>query len=135
MAAFLALDDRIESSEKTLDRVIELTNRGEPLEVSQLMSYNNIKLGKLAKAEIFAGSSCDKYDGLNCWISSLINTWQEALLLERKDQLVHGKKFEYLPEKLSLLIKNEPLKETNSLDQKKIEEMDNNLINLLPETD
>ena len=134
MAAFLSMDEKIETSEKTLDRVIELTNRGEPLEVSQLISYNSLRLGKTEKAEIFSGNSCDKYDGLNCWIRGLLATWQEAFLLERKDQSIHGESYAYLPDKLSLAVANNPLSEANPLDQKKIEELDNNLINLLPES-
>ena len=133
MAAFLTLDDKTQSSEQVLDQVIEFTNRGEPLEVSQLISYNSVKQHKTDKTSLFSGSSCQKYDGINCWINAMVGIWPEAFEKEKSKQKIHGKDFKYIPDELTLLIKDESFEEVNPLDQKKIEEMDNNLINLLPE--
>lgn len=134
MAAFLSLDEKINTSQTVLDQVIELTNRGEPLEVSQLITYNSIKLSQMDKIELFSGSSCEKYDGLNCWINGLALFWPEAFDQEKKKLPVHGTKKRYLPDSMTLVLNKDPIIEINPIDQKKIEELDNNLINLLPES-
>lgn len=132
LAAFLTMNDKHQSSEKILDRIIEYTNRGEPLEVSQLMVYNAYNLGEQDKIELFSANSCEKYDGLNCWVKSLYYNWPNALDLSKKEEEIHPTKT-FEQDKLVQLKFSTKIQEANPIDQKKIEELDNNLINLLPQ--
>ncbi len=132
LAAFLTMNEKHQSSAQILDRIIEYTNRGEPLEVSQLLVYNAYSLGDQDKIELFSANSCEKYDGLNCWVKSLYYNWPNALDMIKKQEKIHPTN-SFQQEKLVQLKFNSEIKESNPVDQKKIEELDNNLINLLPQ--
>lgn len=132
LAAFLTMNEKHQSSAQILDRIIEYTNRGEPLEVSQLLVYNAYSLGDQDKIELFSANSCEKYDGLNCWVKSLYYNWPNALDITKKQEKIHPTN-SFQQEKLVQLKFNSEIKESNPVDQKKIEELDNNLINLLPQ--
>ena len=131
MAAFLVMDKKFYSAEKILNKVIDITNKGQPLEVNQLYSYTSLKNQNYSAALLYSASSCDANDGLNCWLYMTGSEWSGLLEKIHTDKSQH----EGAEDLLALNIKsvrNEKLIELNPVDQRKIEEMDNNLIDLMP---
>lgn len=132
MAAFLTMNNKHISAERTLNQVLELTNKGQPVEVSQLYSYNALQINKFEDSELYSSISCESNDGLNCWFSLMSAEWQE-LMAHSGENIAHHKNIPDLITLNSTQRESAPLEEINGLSQLKVEELDNNLIELVPD--
>ncbi len=127
MAVFLTLIDKHNAANTFLRKITKLTNKAESVEVSQLKVLNHIVLNNTFEIENAAANSCASNDGLNCWLLLLMNSWEGITDKFKSDLPVH-KGLVDLAEKYSATPINNPLVETKLIDQKRVEELDNNLI-------
>ena len=75
--------------------------------------------------------SCDQFDLINCWILFQMTQWDSfPLMLRREDKLSEKREWE----KLTNEDFNVPLNEKVFVNQKDIEELDDKLIQLIPQT-
>jgi len=104
-----------------------------PFEISIMDTYVNLILSSNAqkidkrKIEESAENACKSFDGINCWIALQYIQWENLGKTITRDELVYSDKtmtVESLKEKVPLV----PLKETISIDQSDIEELDSAMI-------
>lgn len=104
-----------------------------PFEVNIMDTYVNLIVGNKEKKydkrkiEESAERSCKSFDGISCWLSLQYIQWENLGKTITRDDLIYSDKtltIESLKEKKSIT----PLKETASIDQSDIEELDSNTI-------
>ena len=132
MAAFLTMANKHNSARTYIDKIIQQTNKGEPIEVSQISVLNYLKLKDYGQIERSAASSCSSNDGMNCWILFAINSWEDLGEYTENNKLIHEKQVD-LAQRLLSSENQTPIIEDTLLNQKDIEELDNSLINLISE--
>lgn len=130
MAAFLTMSNKDNSAEEYLKKITKMTNKGEPIEVSQIKVLNHLKLKNYDQIERSAANSCASNDGMNCWLLFALNSWEDLGEYTQIDKNIHEKQVDLAQELLSAQ-KVSPLKEETLLNQKDIEELDNSLIELI----
>jgi tetratricopeptide (TPR) repeat protein len=130
IAAFQMQKGSFDEARRTLDQIIELSRRGTQIDVTQLYSFVALMQNKSADVIKNAELSCRQYDLLNCWLLYQMTQWDSfPLTLRRVEKIEHQSVWEDL-------VKNErnsPLKETVFVNQLDIEEMDDRLIQLIPQ--
>lgn len=130
LAAFLTMNDKPKIAEKVLNKISNFTNKGEPIEVTQLQTLNNVLLKNMAKVERSTYQTCLKKDGMHCWFLYYLGNFDEPLDdLNIENKNIHHPKSVvdfYTASKI-----NNPLSQEVFVDQKDIEELDNQLIQLV----
>ena len=94
------------------------------------MTYNSILFDEEYEAQTAAMSSCLKRDGLHCWYLFFHTTWDSPTKMLKQDGAIHDKSNTLL----SLYTENEinaTIIEEIFVNQKDIEELDNDLIKLI----
>jgi tetratricopeptide (TPR) repeat protein len=132
-AAFLTMSDRNIEAKKVLRKISNITHSANPVEVSQIYALNALFHGDFYKSENYSTQSCYAGDALNCWLSMQLNIWKDFSKLVKRQEGIHTD-VEDLVAKLTSSDINDPIKDNLYVDQRIIEELDNNLINLVPET-
>jgi tetratricopeptide (TPR) repeat protein len=130
-AVFLTMSERTDEAEKYLEKITSLTHSASPLEVSQIYAVNALNQKKYYIAEKYAGKGCAAKDAMNCWFSMQLSTWEDFGKMLKRDEPIHDNKVD-LAEMLSSEQINEPYQDNKYIEQARIEELDNNLIELLP---
>jgi hypothetical protein len=132
MAAYLTMANKHNSARTYINKIIQLTNKGEPIEVSQISVLNLLKLKNYDLIEDSAASSCSANDGMNCWLLFAINSWEDLGEYTETDKKIHTGQVN-LADRLLNGKDTTPIEEDTLLNQKDIQELDNDLINLISE--
>lgn len=130
-AAFLMQKGDYSGANKVLEAIAQRSRRGTDLEVTQLGSFTALMQNQPDTMKKQASLSCSQYDIINCWVLFQLSQWDSFPLTVRREDKLLGKR-EW--EKLSKEDLNRPLKETVFVNQLDIEEMDDKLIQLIPNT-
>lgn len=105
--------------------------RNFPREVNLMDAYISLMEGDNQRLELSSGRSCQSYDGLNCWINLQILQWENlGQTIQRDDPTLSLSGWD--PEKLKEPTSVSRLKETISIDQRDIEELDDNEVKIDP---
>lgn len=128
-AAFLMQKGDYSGATKMLEAIAQRSRRGTDLEVTQLGSFTALMQNQPEQMKKQASISCSQYDIINCWVLFQLGQWDAfPLTVRREDKFTDKKEWEALM-KEDL---NRPLKETVFVNQLDIEEMDDKLIQLIP---
>ena len=117
---------------RLLQQINQTSKRGSEKDVTQLASFVGLMENDAALARKNAEASCRNYDMLNCWVAFQLTQWEAfPLTMRRKDPVVAKNDWEKLTnEDLS-----DPLTEVAYVNQTDIEELDDQLIQLIPKAD
>lgn len=129
MAAFTMQKGDYPRASKILDNIAHYSRRGAELEVTQLASFTALMQNQPEIARKQADMSCAQYDIVNCWMLYQLSQWDAFPLTIRRDDKVVAKKHW---EKLIEEDLNNPIKEDLFVNQIDVEEMDDKLIQLIP---
>jgi hypothetical protein len=132
-AAFLTMSDRNKEAQVILKKISNITHSSNPVEVSQIYALNALFHGEYSDAENYSTQTCYTGDALNCWLAMQLSTWEDFSELVKRKQDIHVE-VEDLVTKLTESKINKPIIDNIYLDQKIIEELDNNLIDLVKTT-
>lgn len=130
-AAFLTMSDEKKEAQRVLKQITDITHSANPVEVSQIYAFNAVLHKDYTGAQSYSSQSCYANDALNCWLSLQLNTWEDLNSIMEKEGKIHDQ-VEDLVTKYSKGPINEPIEDNKYIDQERIEELDNNLINLAP---
>jgi tetratricopeptide (TPR) repeat protein len=130
VAAFLTQKGDHEKASDVLDIITQTSRRGSEVEVTQLYSFVNLMTNKPDLVRKHASQSCEQYDLMNCWLQFQMSQWDVFPLTMRRDEKISHKK-EW--EELVASTAQKPLKETIYVNQLDIEELDDKLIQLIPQ--
>ena len=129
LAVFNTMNNNNQKVEETLKNITNLLKDADTTEISQIRSYNEMFKGDTFNAEISSEKACLKKDAMNCWFLFFLSNWDEAADVVKRETELH-KDMSFMSLMTENLYKN-PLKEEIFVNQKDIEELDNNIINLL----
>ena len=129
MSVFTSMANQHALANYYLKRVEKKTNLTAPIEVSQVKVLNALKQKKYLEIIDPAIKSCSGNDGINCWFIIALNSWDSLIEMLGKDTVIHKDLVQLSDKWRSSNITN-PIVEEKLLDQKLIEELDNDLINL-----
>lgn len=127
MAVFQTMANDFDQASYYLKRIHKKTNLSGPIEVSQVKVLNFLKKEKYEDVLDPAFQSCAGNDGINCWLIIALHSWEGLIELLGQESLIHDKltplSKKYNQESILPSFNDEKL-----LEQKAIEELDNNLI-------
>lgn len=130
LAAFQTMQQKPKKVKNTLKYINKLTKKGDPIEVLQVSSLNSLMTENERELESIVYRACLKKDGVHCWLLFALSAWDEpSQALKSKERLHLGSLNNYRPYFES--VKTAPLTEEVFVDQKDIEELDNDLIEIL----
>jgi hypothetical protein len=135
--AFLIKLKKFEEAQKELSVIKSEFQHITPFEISIMDSYVNMvmvdstKKIDRRKIEDSSESACKSFDGVSCWIALSYLHWQNiGKTIKRDEEILNDPNLtiENLKKKKEII----SLKETNSIDQRDIEELDSETIKLNP---
>jgi hypothetical protein len=124
---FLIQTDNFKKARENLDILTLYSKYSQPHEVNQLFAYTALQAKDLAQTRIYSNLACSRLDFLNCWLHFQTNFWEDFPLTLKRDDPITSDSEKTLDTLLSETIEN-PINEDNFIDQRDIEELDNNLI-------
>jgi tetratricopeptide (TPR) repeat protein len=128
-AAFKVQKGSFEEAVRILNTITQKSPRGAELDVTQLYSFSALMQNKVPEARRFANASCALMDLTNCWLLYQLYQWDAfPIMVRRDDKITHKSEWE----KLTKEDINTPLKEQIYVNQVDIEELDDKLIQLVP---
>lgn len=134
--AFLIREKRFEEAEKELALLKIDFQQEPPFEVNIMDSYVSLVRGAedkkfdKRKVEESTEKACHSFDGISCWISLQFIQWENlGKTIKRDDAVFSDKEMTIDSLKEKKVVK--PLKETNTVDQRDIEELDGAGIQLI----
>lgn len=130
-AAFLTQANKFKEAEHQLRIIVQGSNDAQSSEVNQLYAYNSIMLKDNKTSEKYADKACRFKDGLNCWIQFHFAIWENFALTAHRDDPILEENTDITKE-LTASYTSDPIVEDLYVSQKDIEELDNNIIRLLP---
>ena len=129
LAAFKAGAKKYQESANDLERIVIGSRNSQSPEVNQLYAFNSMMIKDLEKAQIYSDLSCKNEDGINCWLQFHLEIWENfTLTAKREDKIIPDEN--NLTERLIASISYETIDEEVFINQKDIEELDNELIQL-----
>ena len=131
-AAFLTQAGKYSEAAKTLEQIVKGSNNAQSSEVNQLYTYNSVMFKDKDKTEIYADYSCKFKDGINCWLQYHLAIWDNFPITIQRDENIF-ENITDLNKVYTAAAIDEPLKESIYINQKDIEELDNDIIQLLPD--
>ncbi len=127
--AFLIRQKKFELAQKELTLLKIDFQQAPPYEVNVMDTYVNLILSEKdknfdkRKIEESAERSCKSFDGISCWVALQYIQWENLGKTIKRDELIYSDKkltIDKLKEKVAIV----PLKESISIDQSDIEELD-----------
>ncbi len=129
LAAFSIQKGDYDGANRVLEVISQRSRRGTEIDVTQLASFTALMQNRPEIVIKQASMSCDQYDLINCWVQFQLSQWDSfPLSIRREDKIAEKKEWE----KLIKEDLRQPLKETVFVNQLDIEEMDDKLIQLVP---
>ena len=130
MAAFLTMSGKHNAAKIYLNKIETMTNKSNPIEVSQLKVLNDLKSKNVDGIVENARNSCIKKNGISCWLLIAINSWDSLIEEVGTERSIHTGLKDLTKDLMSAPI-DDPLIDEILVEQKYIEELDNNLIKLI----
>lgn len=130
-AAMLTQAGEFSKAKTSLRKIIFGSNNAQSAEVNQLYSYNAMMLKDNNEAEVYADKSCDFKDGINCWTQFHFAIWDNFTLTSHRDDEILEGSVDLIGE-MTASYESKPIIEDIYVNQKDVEEMDNDIIKLLP---
>jgi hypothetical protein len=129
--AFIYQSGDFQAAKEELSYLERLFNFKGPVEVNQLKNAIALQT-KDKKASVESSTrACQRHDGLNCWISLQEMTWPHlGIKMTGDEQIISSTNFKL--DELKAPSSTEPIQETPIIDQKDIEEMDGEQVQLVP---
>ncbi|MCF8058501.1 MAG: hypothetical protein K9K67_04340 [Bacteriovoracaceae bacterium] len=128
---FLIRKSDFKAAAENLLYLESLYNKKLPRQVNLMDSYVALRTGENERLEKASGQACVHYDGLNCWLNLQILHWENiGLTINRDDETLVLNNFDI--ESLKMPLKVDPLKESIFVDQRDIEELDNEQVRINP---
>ena len=131
-AAFLTRLEKPKESIIKLDQVNHYFINSSPLEFNLLMSYNSLLLNKKDIAKKYADRACRQYDALSCWLVMQLDHWEDFSLTIKRTESTFALNQDYLAQMIEDRDEIKPLQEVVRVDQRDIEELDEQDISLNP---
>ncbi len=129
LAAFKASNGSHKESANDLERIVVGSRNSQSPEVNKLYSFNAMMLNDLDKAQTYADLSCKNQDGFNCWMQFHLEIWENfTLTTNREDKVISEEN--NLTNRLIASVVDQKIDEEVYINQKDIEELDNELIKL-----
>ncbi len=126
--AFNIRKDNIEKSRELLN-VLEYKFKNKlPYELILMDTFVSLKEGNQERLKETAAEGCRKEEGLHCWLNSKLFEWDNIGKTFTRDDSTLGKNFDI--DALKSTAKITPLEDNILIDQKDIEELDGNTIDL-----
>ncbi len=128
---FFVKKEDFKSAKENLLYMEKLYNKDFPRDINQMNSYVSLLLADNQRLEKSSAKSCRYYDGLNCWLYLQVLQWENiGLTIQRDDPTLVLEDFSVEAYKNKAEIA--PLKESVIIDQRDIEELDNQLVRIDP---
>ncbi len=127
--AFFIRQKKFALAQKELTLLKIAFQQAPPYEVNVMDTYVNLILSEKdnkidkRKIEESAERSCKSFDGISCWLALQYIQWENLGKTIKRDDLIYSDKKLTLDKLKEITLKN-PLKETISIDQSDIEELD-----------
>jgi len=131
-AAFVTQSKDYELASQILEEVVKGSRNSQSIEVNLLYAYNSVMLDREDKSIIYSNRSCNQKDGYNCWFRNYLLIWKDITKIIKQDRPIIESDKDLISE-LSSSFNLSPIKETEYVSQKDIEELENANIELLPE--
>ena len=129
VAAFYTQQGDYNKAKEVLDTIVSRSRRGTAIDVTQLHSFVGLMQNQPYVVKKQAALSCAQFDMVNCWLSIQMEQWDSFPLTMRRPEKIPVKKDW---ERLTTEDVNEPLVETVYVNQLDVEELDDKLIQLIP---
>ncbi len=131
MGAFYMQKGDYKKVHQVFSALTDRSRKGTEIEVTQIAGLTALMENKPEMVRKQSLLSCDQFDLINCWILFQMTQWDSfPLMLRREDKLSEKREWE----KLTNEDFNVPLNEKVFVNQKDIEELDDKLIQLIPQT-
>lgn len=129
VAAFYTQKGDYPRAKEVLETIAQRSRRGTEIDVTQLHSFVGLMQNHPHVVRKQAALSCAQYDLVNCWLGFQMEQWDSfPLTMRRPEKLPVKKEWERLTQEDV----NEPIVETVYVNQLDIEELDDKLIQLIP---
>lgn len=129
VAAFYTQKGDYEKAKAVMDTIAIRSRRGTEIDVTQLHSFVGLMQNQPQIVKKQASLSCAQYDLINCWLGFQMEQWDSfPLTMRRPEKLPAKREWERLTQESD----EQPLQETVYVNQLDIEELDDNLIQLIP---
>jgi hypothetical protein len=130
ISAFYAQKGDYKKAEKYLELIHEKSRRGSEIDVTQIYGFVGLMENQPKVVKKQTAMSCSQYDLVSCWIALQMEQWDAfPLTIRRTDKIPSKNEWQKLTQKKL----NEPLIETVYVNQLDIEELDDKLIELIPD--
>lgn len=129
LTAFMVQRGEFEKAEEILHYITTQTGQGTHLDVTQLHGFTKLMRSKPQEFAKEAKMSCSQYDLVSCWLLFQNVHWQDLpFVVRRKGEIEHTQNWKTLvSSKL-----DKPLTEKKFINQLDVEELDDQLIKLIP---
>jgi hypothetical protein len=131
-AVFQVQQENYGQAQDTLDKIYSLGRFSQPHEVNQLQIYVALQLGNTSQAVDYSDLACKKGDAINCWLQLQLNIWPDFTKIIKKKKPIKLKSTDFLAD-LKDPQAAEKITEKVYISQREIEELDDELIILIPE--
>jgi tetratricopeptide (TPR) repeat protein len=129
VSAFYAQKGDYQKAKDVLETIVSRSRRGGEIDVTQLHSFVGLMQNKPEVVKKQADLSCAQFDMINCWLGIQMHQWDSfPLTIRRPDKIPAKKEWERLSNEEEKI----PLQETVYVNQLDIEELDDKLIQLIP---
>jgi hypothetical protein len=131
LAVFLMQKGDYQKATSITDKIELQLGKGAEIEVSQIAGFSALMQNETERAKKQSRISCGQYDLINCWVLFQLSQWDNfPLMLRREEKIPDNNDWK----KLVSDGLHKPLKEKIFINQKDIEELDDKLIQLIPQT-
>lgn len=129
LTAFMVQRGEFEKAEEILHYLKTQTGQGTHLDVTQLHSFTKLMRSKPQDFAREAQMSCSQYDLVSCWLLFQNVHWQDLpFVIRRKGEIEHTQNWKSLVSNKE----SKPLTEKKFINQLDVEELDDQLIKLIP---
>ncbi|MBD64472.1 MAG: hypothetical protein CME62_04655 [Halobacteriovoraceae bacterium] len=130
LALFSTMSDDIDAADTYLKRLQARAFSRNPVEIQQLLTYIGVIKNNDYDIDINGNTNCMSKDGIHCWLMYYKYSWPNPIDNLTSERKIHDYEVSLL-DKYSQEAINEPLDHPELINQKDIEELDNNLIKLI----
>ncbi|MFT6070291.1 MAG: hypothetical protein ACJAT2_002818 [Bacteriovoracaceae bacterium] len=129
--AFKIKIEDYKKAEEQLFVIERLFKRQVPQEVEIMKSYVALRRKKMKDLAESSSIACKRHDGVNCWIQMQMSIWENlGYTIEREENIFSDDELDI--ESLKEMAGVQPLKESVIIDQKDIEELDSQKLQIDP---
>lgn len=128
-SAFLVGMEKYEEAGRRLERAQSFFTKNPPKELSQLYAYVSLMLEDRHFLKRYIQLACEALDGFSCWLAMENQMWENFSKTVKRDEEI-GIESEFNFSQLKEKVEDDPLKDIKRIDQRDIEELDEEFIRL-----